>query len=668
MTTTVYPQALAAYDELTVQKGLNIIRIRPGQFVGDFLNNEYSSAPMNLVREIVGNSTDEYVGGHATTVKVFLDQRTNQITVADDGRGIPFSWNEKEGMSNLEISCAVMYGGAKYDKGDGKAFKFSIGMNGIGLTCCNALSSHFKITSTRDGETASMVYSKGEKVEDFAKFKDPKGKRGTSVSWVIDQSILPFQYNPDYLRRYLHEAAYLNAGVRIELILTDADGQETTVVYHEPNGIFDLRDDLVESRTVLAQFPPLEGKDPAGNEYQIALSILEDHAEEYHPFVNGSAIEVASTPVVSVRQCLAKAILQYMTEQYVMSKKQQKLEVRPEDVRSGVCCVIKLLHQDPAFHAQTKTKLINNDIATFINQDLKDKLLAFLLTNPSVANKVVDQVLSMVEAKDAAEKARQAALKARQQTRKPAEELNISLDVYTPPLADDPANNRLYFFEGLSAANALIDAFKETDPETGKMYKENVGILALKGIGLNPLEKDLRQALQNTELSTLVKVAGLSRTDPSDLSGLNFNRFIIATDSDAGGAHICILLLTFFVRHYPEVIKQGLLYRVHTPFYEITDIKTKRTHFIYPEESVVEKLAEFGYRPEDINKTFLQKRNKGLGELGEQARMTLVQNPRLKSFQYDDIPKMLAMLHLFSGSDYVASRREVIFEHGLTTA
>lgn len=663
------------YDDITTLDGITHIRTRPGMYVGDTQSNEFDSAPMNLFREAAGNCGDEFLGGHATTIWVTL-HKNGDIQVLDNGRGIPFSWNEKQNRSNLEVALGVPNSGAKYDKGDGKAFKVSIGLNGIGMKAVTALSEVLIGMSFREGKQATAIFRKGfieqkTHIVDYVNRDLPSDfpGHGTCIQWRLDQSLLPFKYKVEHIKRYLQEMAYLNAGLKIYFCFpVEVEGHpdaKDEVCYHEPDGIFSLQRKLTASKEVLLEFPPMEGTDTNDNSYQIALSILEDSSEEYHPFVNGGAIEVASTPVVAMRQAFAHSILKYMTEQYTLPKKMQKEPPTTSDVRSGVCAVIKLLHTDPAFSSQTKTKLISTDISSFLQVDLKEKFLSFFLKNPAKADLIVKRIIAHAEAREAAERARQAALKRSSTGPRVKKEFNLSLNQYTPPLSDEAELNSLYLFEGESASSVLVDAAKEKDPDTGKLYKEHTGILALKGMSLNSLEKSLREALQNAEMATLVEVSGLNKDDPSDLSGLNFGKFIIASDEDSGGKHIAILLVTFFATHFPEVIKQGLLYRVHTPLYEIVNTKTKEINFVYADEDLDEKLKDFGFSRDRIHKDFTQKRNKGLGELGHKARLTLVKNPRLQPLQYEEVEKLVALLHIFSGSDYIQTRKDLIFQHGL---
>lgn len=667
----------ASYDTISHKGGLSHVRGRPGMYVGDYLGNEYNSALMNLLREVVGNCVDEFMNGHASKLLVVYDAIKNAITVRDDGRGIPFGptiyvdavTKAESPIDKLHLATGVPNTGSKYDKGDSKAFKFAIGMNGIGIKATNALSELFMTTSIRDGQVAFIEYRLGDPTGPVKiGANNDNAPRGTTITWIPDQTILPFKYQPEHIKRYLQEVAYLNAGLRIDFVVKGEGGLETyRTSYHEPQGLTAYATKLVGDTPVMVDFPLLTGTEEAGSRFEIILKVLEGGAEITHAFVNGSAIEAASAPVAAARQAYGRALAQ-LWKDYPKPKKHEKLDLTPNDLRSGLLALVKILHVDPAFDSQTKTKLVNKDISAAIQAQLPALLQTQLLKDPAALAKVFAQAVKYAEARAAAEKAREAALKTAKAI---ASSGPISLGIYTPPLKKDASKNLLYLAEGDSAKGSIVKAAKERRPDGG-LYKEYVGILALRGNVLNALEKDINTALKNTELATLVKVAGLNPEDPSDLSGMQFDKIVIATDMDAGGAHICTLLVSFFLAHFPKVIEQGRLVRVITPLFEVYDLKAKVKHFIYPETGQREietrqlGLNALGFKSEDANKRYTIKRNKGLGEMSEAANLTLVKDPRYQAFQTPALDEMTKLYMVFSGSDFVAARRELIFKLGIS--
>jgi len=644
-------------------EGLAHVRRRPGMYVGDFKRNTYSSAAMNLLREVVGNSVDEFMNGHATEIRVVLDLQLNTISVRDNGRGIPHQFNPDLGISNLEACVGLTNTGGKYDKGDEHAFKFAIGMNGIGLKATTALSTRFKAISQRDGERVEIDYIKGEKDMESRVDSVYEAENYTEIMWQPDDTVITDPlYKYTFIRTYLREVAFLNAGVKIQFLTYRGELKEKDETYHEPEGITAFLKELIGEKEVLTSMPTFEYAEN-GIRYEIALSVMDQAGEEIYPFVNGNAIEQSSTPVVALRQTYALAMKKFIEEYAVLATKDKKVDINTGDIRSGMMAVIKTLHIDPAFHAQTKTKLINTDIASLMKTTLPDRFLAFFLANQAETKNIIDQILVQARARKAAENARANSL----QKNKKRNKSNVSLDIYTPPLKEDAVDkNSIYMFEGRSASGALISAAKNRNPDTGALYKDHVGVLALKGMVLQSLEMPLNKALKNTELATLVDVSGLNRNDPSDLSGLLFDKFIAAVDEDHGGMQIFVLLTIFFATHFPEVVKQGKFLKVMTPLYEIVDKKTQAIHFIYADEDKDQRLEEFGYDPEQVNKKFTLKRNKGLGEMSERCNLTLVENPRLVPIQPKDITELMQLLTVFSGKKNVSDRKNLIFTMGLT--
>lgn len=687
-------QAVAdAYDTITHLGGLEHIRKRSAMYSGAMTTNEYDSALMNIFREPIANSFDEFMNGHATYIRVFFDQRTNLIRIEDDGRGIPFGMTQIKDefdatrmidIDKLELAVGIKDSGGKYDKGDAKSFKFSLGMNGVGLKATNALSSSFKVTSNRQGQEATIRYAYGAKTQDVTvtstladgmvwdnlsdKEKEAWGKHGTVVEYIADRTLLPFTYEVAHLKRYLHEVAFLNAGLKVELAVRYANEDTDVFEFLEPKGTVAFADHLLpKDKSKVISLPPLTAKDENGNTYEIVFRILEGSGETIQPFVNCSLIEQASTPVARVRQAYAQAMAAVIKD-HPKPKKYEKLEIKPEDIRSGLLAVVKFMHQDPQFDSQTKTKMVNTDLSSFISATLPNQIRAFMLTNPDATQFVFNQAVRQAEARLAAQKAREQVLNAGKT--KKTQELNVSLDIYTPPLTHDPSRNRLYMFEGGSASGALIYAAKAIDPSTGKMFKHHVGVLALQGVVLNTLEQTLHRAMLNKELATLIQVGGLNPAQQDDTSGLNFNEFIVATDHDMGGDHIATLLFSFFLAHFPAIIEQKRLFRVQTPFFEVTDLKTKEVRFIYAGENKDDAIANMGYDPARVGKDYTLKRNKGLGELSDAGKMTLVQNPRLTPLcpSAEHLDTLRKMYQVFSGSEEVESRRALLFKMGLVQA
>ena len=599
---------MSEYDSIETLKGLDHIRHRPGMYLGDYIGNGFNSSLCNMFREVLGNSVDEFMAGYGKKINISLDTSSNTLSVRDYGRGIPFTLNS-EGVSQLEVAVGVPNSGAKYRKDqEGSNYTFSIGLNGIGVKAVCAVSEKFKATSFRGKKKASILYNRGSK----STFKESSTKEasGTLIEWSPDTSIINHQYNPKHIEKICHQTVYLNTHLSITLSI---DGYEKT--YKESKGIQSFLATRVKDSEVLVKSMSLSGKVEGSYEFDIALALTSASTEDIHPFINGNGIDESSAPVVSLRKGFAKAVKDYLTTVADVPKKyydkNQKLLIETSDCRAGMVAIIKMLHIDPAFDSQSKTKLINKDISKFISDTISPQILGYLQKHPDQASLVVAQILIQADARIASKKARADVLTHKV---KKHSDLNISLDIYTPPLKGKPEDNSLYIFEGQSASGSLIKASKSKNPETGTLYKNNVGILAFKGMALNTLELEMSKVLKNKEFATLIDVSGLNPNNPSDLSKLNFHQFIIACDSDAGGSHIATLILTFFFKHFPKVIEEGMLFRVSTPLFELRNLKTKDLHFIYAEENKEGRIKDLGFKIEDLNKTYTLKRNKGLGK------------------------------------------------------
>lgn len=661
-----------SYETIKHLGGLSHVREKPGMYAGDYMGNEYNSALMNMLREVVFNSVDEFLAGYAKKITVKINPEAQEVSVSDDGRGIPFgptiytdpvSKNTYE-VDSLFMATGVANTGGKYDRKDSGNYKFSLGTHGIGLKMVCALSTTFKVTSKRGGKEANISYMKGEVTSktQTSDLQEPF-TTGTTVLYVRDGSVLaqPFEYNLDHVKRYLHEVVYLNPGLVIEFINVKTN---ESFVYSEPNGIEALLDAEIQSKGIpcIVKYPTMVLEEVQGNKVEVALAFVQGSSESYQPFVNGGRIEQASTPVVALRKALAQTLSKYTKEYAKLSKKDQAVNVTTDDFRSGVVCIIKILHKDPAYDSQTKTKLVNSDVATQIATDIPEVLFTKLVANPVASKQLIDQAILNAQAREAASKARQSILKKAPAIR---QERNISLDIYTPPFSTNPDECRIFLFEGRSASNSLIKAGKAKDPKTGRLFKETNAVLALRGMVLNMQEFETSRALKNVELATLIHVVGLNPNDPNDLSNLKFKQIVVASDADAGGAKIFILLTTFFLFHFPKIIELGYLYRVETPRWEVTVPKTGAYHPIYVSEGIEQGLDRLGFDKNDVGKVFDVKTVKGLGELSAKGTLTLVDEPKLVQIQTEDLELMRSAFQVFNHSNFVKDRKELIFEEGL---
>jgi len=641
--------------------------------IGDVNSSDYGSGMMHLVRETVGNSVDEFLADHATSIHIQLDTQQNSIVVVDDGRGIPLTPHKTEkGLTNFEVAISHINTGAKYDKGDGKAFHFALGAHGHGAKAVCFLARDYKAATWRDGRYGEIAFAEGLKAHNLR--AQPLGDAettpsGTRIAFVPDPAIFgELRYNPKHLQRYCAETAQLNAGLKVHLtVKTSGNDEPEQTTFLSPRGIEELLDNTTRDRPLLCRFPLIAGETPEGNRYEVALALLDDQGEVAKAFVNGGAIETSSAPVVATRQALAKSLKKYIDDHAKLPARYKNTPIRPEDARAGSSIVVKILHKNPQFDSQTKTKMVNPDMGSHMGDALAAAIYRTLLAEPATADAAVKKILHAVDLRVAAERARKQ-VAAKRKGGSGRDVPSVSLDIYTPPLVDDPETNRLYLTEGQSAAGSLIRAAKNKNPRTGFLYKRHLGILTLKGIPLNALEVTMARVMQNTELATLIEVAGLNPKEPDDLSGLRFKDFVIASDADPAGAHIQVLLTNFFAAHFPQVLRENRLHRVLTPFFEVKVKKPPATHFIYENEKKQDGLVRIGLGDAQQGKDYTIKRVKGLAELSEKAGMTLIEPPLLSSIcpKPSLVPVLLEALNVYSGRAKVKERRGLIFSQGLT--
>lgn len=640
------------------------VRLRTGMWLGDVHTLEYGSALMNMVREVVSNSVDDFMNGGATEISVELLNDLTTIRISDNGRGIPNDYDSELNMSKLEKAVSVPNTGAKYSKGEGRSFRYAGGLHGAGLKCVNYISEKFTAFSKRNGYGRFVYFEKGLKVSESENDSaDFKFDHGTMVEFTPDREVFtarPLVFDFDHLSKYLYNVACLNNGLKISLASTDGSW---TVFYGE-NGLTDLLKDKVGESEII--FPPvvLKSENDNGNRYEIALCMTDGSGESVTSFVNGLEIDMSSDPVTAVRQSVARAVTKYIDTVYNPSTRYKVTGLETSDIRAGLYAVVKFLHIDPSFDSQTKTRLTSRDLAPHINSTFPGLFLMEMQKRPDESARIIRHMAKQAEARKAAESARKKALNV---AKKMSEDIsNISLDIYTPPTRpEDTEQNMLCMFEGLSASAALVKASKLRNPETGRPFKEHIGILALQGLVLQSLEIDMSRVLQNKELATLIKVGGLNPKDPSDLSSLRFGKFVITSDQDFGGAQICVQLVIFFTKHFPEIVRRGMLYRLETPLFSVVDTKTREYTFCY-DPDVHTLLKEMGVNDSDIlNGRYIVRRNKGLGELDDREVRTLVENPRLVRICPDGFDILEKLLYIFSGRDNIRDRKELLFRFGL---
>ncbi|MFC3157892.1 DNA topoisomerase IV subunit B [Chryseobacterium arachidis] len=540
------------------------IRLRPGMYIGKL--GDGSSADDGiyiLLKEILDNSIDEFRMKAGKRIEIKLDD--GKVMIRDYGRGIP--------LGKVVDAVSKMNTGGKYDS---KAFKKSVGLNGVGTKAVNALSDYFRVRSFRDGRMKVAEFSRGLIKEDFEE-KETSDRNGTEISFIPDADIfLHFKFRKEYIERMLRNYAYLNPGLKILF-----NGE----TFFSENGLKDLLDEELENETL---YPIVHLKD---NDIEVAITHTDkSQTETYFSFVNGQNTTQGGTHLNAFREAYVKTIREFFNKNFDAS-----------DVRKSIVAAVSINVEEPVFESQTKTKLGSNDIGpngptvrTFIIDFLKSKLDNFLHKNPEVAEAIQRKILiSERERKELSgiqKLARERAKKVSLHNKK----LRDCRQHYNDQKNERKGETQIFITEGDSASGSIT---KSRDVETQAVF-------SLKGKPLNcyGLTKKKKVVYENEEFNLLQAALNIEES----LEDLRYNQVIIATDADVDGMHIRLLMITFFLQFFPDIIKNGHLYILQTPLFRVRN--KKETRYCYTETERIKALNELGKNPEIT-------RFKGLGEI-----------------------------------------------------
>ncbi|HMH13857.1 MAG TPA: DNA topoisomerase (ATP-hydrolyzing) subunit B [Edaphobacter sp.] len=536
-------------ENITVLEGLAAVRLRPAMYIG----STGDQGLHHLVYEVVDNSVDEALGGHATRIDVTIHV-DNSITVVDDGRGIPVDDKVINGekMPAVQVVLTMLHAGGKFDASN---YKVSGGLHGVGVSCVNALSEEFDVEIWRDGHAWTQDYSKGAPISKLRKM-GPSKRKGTKVHFLPDKSIFTVtEFNYDTLAQRLRELAFLNKGLEIHLTderTTDAKtGESKHQEFKYAGGIAEFIKHINKGKQVLHEKPIYMEAERDNVAMEIALQYNDAYSETVFTFANNINTVDGGTHLSGFKTALTRTI--NAAGQSLGLFKDVKENLSGDDVREGLVVVISVKLSQPQFEGQTKGKL-NSDIAGTVQAFVNERLGAFLEQNPSVAKKIINKAI------DAA-RAREAARKARDLTRRKG-----ALDGGGLPgkLADcserQPDRCELYLVEGESAGGTA---------KQGRDRKFQA-ILPLKGKILNVEKARYDKMLGHEEIRAMITALGCGiGKDDFDATKLRYGKLILMTDADVDGSHIRTLLLTFFFRHMTELIKRGHVYIAQPPLYRI---------------------------------------------------------------------------------------------------
>lgn len=611
-------------ESIQVLEGLEPVRKRPGMYIGSTGSSGYH----HLVYEVVDNSIDEALAGYCKNIKVTIE-KGDVVSVEDDGRGIPVDIHPEYKVSALQLVMTKLHAGGKFDN---KTYKVSGGLHGVGVSVVNALSEFLEVYVKRDGKLYYQKYRRGIPETEVLVKKTGVVGTGTTVRFKPDREIFDkgVTFNYDILSARLRELAFLNKGVRIEVV--DRRSEERRDSFYYEGGVVEFVNALTEEMKPISNTFYIYGEKPllsGGNMIaEIAFRYTTDYEEIGYSYVNSIKTIEGGTHLTGFKSGITRVMLEFY-ERTGMDKK-EKIELSGEDFREGMVYVVSVKLPNPQFEGQTKEKLGNSEVRSLVEDIVYEKLVPIFERNLDAVRKILEKAVEAARAREAARKARDLVRR------------KSALDSFSLPgkLADcsekDPKKTELFIVEGESAGGSAKQA----------RDREFQAILPLRGKIMNAEKARINKLLDNEEIKTIITAIGTGIADTFDISKIRYGKIIIMTDADVDGSHIRTLLLTFFYRYMKQLIEEGYIYSAVPPLYKVS--VGQKHYYAYSDEEKDKIIKEVR------SKNYSVQRYKGLGEMNPEQLWETTMNPstrKLLKITLEDAIKANNIFSILMGED-----------------
>ncbi len=615
-------------ESIQVLEGLEAVRRRPGMYIG----STDARGLHHLVWEVVDNSIDEAMAGHATRIEVHL-QRDGSVLTRDDGRGVPVGMQKQTGKDALEVVHTVLHAGGKFGGG---GYKVSGGLHGVGVSVVNALSEWLRVESAREGKIWGQDYERGAPTAPVRMIGPSQGRTGTTTHFKPDAEVFEtLDFSFDMIAQRMRESAYLNKGIWITLHDERVEPTREKSFYFE-GGLVSFVRHLNKGKDVLHARPVYVERKDGPTAIEVALQYNDSFTETVLAFANNINTVDGGTHVTGFRAALTSSLNDWARRQGLIKDSSGNLS--GDDVREGLTAVISVKMVDPQFEGQTKAKLGNAEVKGQVQGALAEGIMQYLDENPGDGRKIIDKSLTAARAREAARKARDLVI------RKSALEGSALPGKLADCQERDPERSELYIVEGDSAGGSA---------KQGR-DRRSQAILPMFGKMLNVEKARLDKVLSSEKIRPLIIALGTGIGETFDLTKLRYHKVILLADADVDGAHIRTLLMTFFYRNMPEIVENGHLYIAQPPLFRVSTGKLTRYARDERERDAIIKEMKV--------KNLTVQRFKGLGEMNAEQLWDTTMNPGTRTLLQVNLDNAVEADHLFTTlmGEKVAPRKDFI--------